>query len=141
MVDPCKNNLELPHNKDKWRWITKIIENNSTLRLNMKTLGLHRRDNILVTENKIWFSTIHNLNMDSSIHNKFQIIINNHKNNKLQHLVILINHLVIINHLVRKEQDRGLLNNLSRDNNKLLHNKNNLLLPQEIIWIIKKWKQ
>ena len=140
MVDPCKNNLDLPLNRDKWQWIIKIIENSSILRLNMKTLGLHPKDKILVTENKIWFSIIHNLNMDSSIHNKFQIIINNHKNNKLQHLVIPINHLVIINHPVRREQDRGLLNNHSQDNNKLLPNKNNLhlnknnlLLPQEII--------
>ena len=137
-MDPCKNNLVLHLNKDKWHRIIKIIENNSILRLNMKTLGLHHKDNILVTENKIWFSIIHNLNMDSSRHNKFQIIINNHKNNKLLHLVILINHLVIISHQVRKEQDRDLLNNHSLDNNKLLHNKNNLLVPQEIIWIIKK---
>ena len=140
MVDPCKNNLDLHHNRDKWLWIIKITENSLIHRSNMKTLGLHPKDKILVTENKIWFSITHNLNMDSSIHNKFQIIINNHKNNKLQHLVIPINHLVIINLPVRREQDKGLLNNHSQDNNKLLPNKNNLLLnknnlllPQEII--------
>ena len=135
-MDPCKNNLAHHHNKDKWQLIIKIIESNLILRLNMKTLGLLHKDNILVTENKIWFSIIHNLNMDSSTHNKFQIIINNHKNNKLQHLVILINHLVIINHQVKKEQDRDLLNSHSPDNNKLLHNKNNLLLNKNKLLLL-----
>ena len=127
-MDLCKNNHVPHHNKDKWQWIIKIIENNSIPKLNMKTLGLPHKDNILVTENKIWFLIIRHLN--SNTLNRSQTIINNLKDNKQLHLVIQINHLVIINHQAKKEQDKDLHNNHNnhnKDSNKLLLNKNSLL--------------